>query len=142
MTQKTKIKGLLVDGMLALILATAFYQVTLAQTSFDIPTLIPAQNENLGGEGDACIGLADMIRSGNIHLRNIPCFIKYFSQVLITVAGSLSVLFVMIGGYTYVLGKDESKDKAKKTITYALIGLAVSLLAWIIVDIVLQVATE
>ncbi|MFH0820977.1 MAG: pilin [Candidatus Peregrinibacteria bacterium] len=142
MTKKTNLKDVLIDGMLALVLATSFYQVTLAQTSFDIPTLLPGQNENLGGEGDACVGLADMIRSGDIHLRNLPCFIKYFSQTLITVAGSLSVLFVMIGGYMYVLGKDESKDKAKKTITYALIGLAVSLLAWVIVDIVLQVATE
>ncbi len=142
MKPKTNLKNLFLEGMLAAMIALAFAPAVFAQTSFDIPTLIPAQNENLGGEGDACIGLADMIRSGDIHLRNLPCFIKYFSQVFIGVAGSLSVLFVMIGGYTYVLGKDESKDKAKKTITYALIGLAVSLLAWIIVDIVLQVATE
>ena len=48
----------------------------------------------------------------------------------------------MVGGYRYTIGSDEQKDVAKKTITYALIGLAVSLLAWIMVDIVLQFATE
>lgn len=116
--------------------------IVFAQTSFDIPTLLPAENENLGGTGDVCIGLADMIRSGNMHLRNLPCFIKYFSQTLIGVAGSLAVIFVMVGGYKYVLGKDEDKESAKKTITYALIGLAVTLLAWVLIDLVLQVATE
>ena len=120
-----------------LIIPSAF-----AQTSYDIPTFLPGENENLGGYGDACIGLADMIRTGNIHLRNLPCFVKFFSQTLIGVAGSLSVIFVMFGGYRYVLGRDEDKEAAKKTITYALIGLAITLLAWIIVDLVLQIATE
>lgn len=129
-------------ALLAIILNLALALPVLAQTSFDIPTVLPAQNENLGGEGDACVGLADMIRSGDIHLRNIPCFIKYFSQMLIAVAGSLAVIFVMFGGYRYVLGKDEDKESAKKTITYALMGLAVSLLAWILIDLALQVATE
>jgi hypothetical protein len=48
----------------------------------------------------------------------------------------------MVGGYKYVIMSDESKEKAKKTITYALIGLAVSLLAWVLIDLVIQVATE
>ncbi len=127
---------------LAFVITLFLGMPVLAQTSFDIPTLLPAQNENLGGTGDICIGLADMIRSGNIHLRNLPCFIKFFSQTLIGIAGSLSVIFVMVGGYWYVMGKDADKDSAKKTITYALIGLAVALLAWIITDLALQVATE
>ncbi len=128
--------------MFAGLAMTAFTSVAMAQTSFDIPTLLPGQNENLGGEGDACIGLADMIRTGNVHLRNLPCFIKYFSQTLIGMAGSLAVVFIMIGGYRYVMSGEHGKDEAKKTITYALVGLAVSLLAWILVDIVLQVITE
>lgn len=140
---KTNLKIGVLKIMLSLIFSMAFFEgATLAQTSFDIPTLLPAINDDLGGEGDACLGLADMIRSGDIHLRNLPCFIKYFAQTLIGVAGSLSVIFVMIGGYRYVLGGTEDTASAKKVITYALIGLAVSLLAWIIVDLVLQVATE
>jgi len=115
----------------------------LAQgTNFDVPTLLPPEDVNLGGKGDACVGLATMIQTGDIHLRNIPCFIKFITQTIIGIAGSLSVVFVMMGGYRYVIGRDEDKDKAKKTITFALIGLAVSLLAWVIVDLVLQVATE
>lgn len=113
----------------------------MAQNDFTPPSVLPGDNANIGGYGDACIGLAQMIRSGDLSLRQIPCFIKFFSQTLIAIAGSISVIFVMVGGYRYTLS-DENNDEAKKTITYALIGLAVSLMAWILVDIVLQLATE
>ena len=132
---------------LYVILTSVFLVITLAipltfaQSDFHPPSVLPA-DEVIEGYGDVCFGIGDAIRTGNIHLRHIPCFIKYFSQTLIGVAGSLSVIFVMIGGYRYVIGADEQKDAAKKTITYALIGLVVSLMAWILVDIVLQFATE
>lgn len=126
-----------------LVLSTLFMVPTaLSQTNFSPPSLLPAEDVDIGGRGDACIGLATMIRTGNIHLRNIPCFVKFFTQTLIAVAGSLSVIFVMLGGYMYIVGNDEIKTKGKKTIIYALVGLVVSLAAWIIVDLVLQVATE
>lgn len=113
-----------------------------AQNVSGVPTLLPQDDTDIGGLGGACIGLASRIQQGDIHLEQLPCFVKFFTQTLASVAGSLAVIFVMIGGYRYVIGRDEEKDKAKRTITYALIGLAVSLMAWIIVDLVLQVATE
>ena len=114
-----------------------------AQSSDGPPTLLPGDDDRLiSGNGGACYNLADRIRTGDIHLDQIPCFIKYFSQVFIGLAGTLSVIFVMIGGYTYVLGADDKKEDAKNTITYALIGLAVTLLAWVIVDIILPFITE
>jgi hypothetical protein len=115
--------------------------VTLAQ-DFAPPTVLPSDDTQIEGYGDACINLADRIRTGDIQLRQIPCFIKYFSQTLIALAGTLSVIFVMVGGYRYVLGSDAEKDKAKNTILYSLIGLAVTLLAWVMVDTVLQFFTE
>ena len=140
-----KINKIINKGLLALIFVGLFFSLqefAFAQNNFSPPSVLPGDNTNIGGFGDACIGLAGMIRSGDISLRQIPCFIKFFSQTLIAIAGTLSVVFVMIGGYRYVLLSDEGKDDAKRTITYALIGLAVSLLAWILVDIVLQFATE
>lgn len=106
------------------------------------PSLLPGDQDVIEGYGGRCVGLADAIRTGDISLRQLPCFVAYFSQVLIGLAGTLAVIFVMIGGYRYVIGNPDEKDKAKKTITYALIGLAVTLLAWILVDIVLQFMTE
>ena len=142
-----KIKSNYIYILLPVLLLTGFFTahlipVALAQSNFTPPSVLPGENVNIGGFGDACVGLANMIRTGQLSLRQIPCFIKFFSQTLIAIAGSLSVIFVMVGGYRYVLGADEAKDDAKRTITYALIGLGVSLLAWIMVDIVLQLATE
>ena len=125
-------------AVLAIFLAPS----ALAQTNFNPPTVLPGDNYNIGGYGDACIGLATMIRTGDITLRQIPCFIKFFSQGLIAIAGTISLIFVMIGGYRYTIMSESGKEEAKRTITYALVGLAVSLLAWILVDIVLQLATE
>lgn len=127
---------------LVLITMVFLTPLTLAQTNFNPPSILPGDNTNVGGYGDACIGLASMIRNGDLTLRQIPCFVKLFSQTLIAIAGSLSVIFVMYGGYQYTLGAENAKDDAKRTITYALVGLGVSLLAWILVDIVLQFATE
>lgn len=142
MKKDSKVFGLL----MTLLVLTGFFALdvipqALAQSGFTPPSVLPGENANIGGYGDACIGLANMIRTGDISLRQIPCFIKYFSQTLIAIAGSVSVIFVMIGGYRYTLS-NEANEEAKKTITYALIGLAVSLLAWVMVDIVLQLATE
>lgn len=139
MKRDHRIIGLLIP----IIVLAAFLLIpeVLAQTGFAPPTVLPGSDTDVGGYGDACIGLAGMIRSGDISLRQLPCFIKYFSQTLIAIAGSVSVIFVMIGGYRYVFSS-EANEEAKKTITYALIGLAVSLLAWVMVDIVLQLATE
>lgn len=137
------IKKILSIGIIAFNIGLLLLPITsLAQNNFNPPSVLPATDENIGGRTDACVGLSTMIRTGEIALRNIPCFIKFFTQTLITMAGSLAVVFVMIGGYRYVIGSDQDKDAAKKTITYALIGLIVTLAAWLIVDLVLQFATE
>ena len=119
-----------------------FTPVTMAQSNFHPPSILPGDDADLGGYGDLCIGLASDIREGNVSLRQLPCFIKYFSQTLAGIAGSISVVFVMIGGYTYVFAGEEKHEEAKKTIFHALIGLTISLMAWVLVDVVLQIITE
>ena len=139
---KKYFKILLVIIPVAVIALFIFGDGIVFAQEFQPPTLLPAEDVDIGGRGGKCIGLADMIRTGEMHLWNIPCYIKFITQTLVSLAGTLAVIFVMIGGYKYVIGRDEDKDAAKKTITYALIGLAVSLMAWIIIDIVLRAATE
>ncbi len=53
-------------------------------------------------------------------------------------AGSISVIMIAIGGFKYVtsLGEGQAVAKAKDTILYAVIGLAVSMLAFAIVQFV------
>lgn len=60
-------------------------------------------------------------------------------KFLLGLVGALSVLVIVIAGIMYIVsGGDEGKvDKAKSWITYALIGLAIAILGYIIVNTVI-----
>lgn len=62
-------------------------------------------------------------------------------NIVFTLAGLLAVVFVIIGGVKYTLsGGDPSGLKsAKETITYAIIGLIVTLVAFGIVNFVTKI---
>jgi len=96
-----------------------------------------ARKEQMANESSREIILSCGIKSGNIHLWMIPFFITRLIEFLINIAGLISVLFVILGGYFYAWGGlTEDKEKGKKTIMYALIGLVLATMAWIIVNIV------
>ncbi|MBI2638395.1 hypothetical protein HYW83_02285 [Candidatus Peregrinibacteria bacterium] len=80
------------------------------------------------------------IKTGKIRLFMVPFFITYFIQFLLSIAGLVAVLFMVIGGYKYVVGGlTEDKESGKKTILHALVGFIVALSAWIVVNFI-QVA--
>lgn len=82
------------------------------------------------------------IITGRINLSYLTMFISYVIRMATILAGTISILFIMIGGYKYVIaGVTESQDGAKNTIRNAIIGLAVSTGAWIIVNIYLALQT-
>lgn len=77
------------------------------------------------------------IITGRIKLYMYKMYIIYFTKLLSMISGSLSILFVVIGGYKYMIGAlQDDVGEAKTTITNALIGLAISTAALIIVNIV------
>ena len=59
-------------------------------------------------------------------------------NIVFSIVGALTLLFVVIGGVRYVIsqGDPQNTAKAKNTIIYAAIGLAVTLLAATIVNYV------
>lgn len=61
-------------------------------------------------------------------------------SIVIGIIAALSLLFITIGGFRYILsqGDPQAVSKAKGTILYALIGLLVSILAQVIVLFVLK----
>ncbi len=70
-----------------------------------------------------------------------------FGQILFTVingllifAGAIAVLFLIVGGFRYVVstGNPDSVEGAKKTILYAILGLVVIMIAFLIVNVVLR----
>lgn len=80
------------------------------------------------------------VKTGRIRLFMVPYFITYLIQFLLSLAGLVAVFFIVYGGFKYTTGGiTEDKEAGKKTIMHALIGLVVSLSAWIIVNLI-QVA--
>ena len=84
--------------------------------------------------------IACSLKSGRFHLFMAPYMIRYFVEVMINIAGLVCVLFIVIGAFQYIIGSvSENKQQGKDTIKHALIGLVITLLSWIIVNVV-QVA--
>jgi len=97
-------------------------------------TLLPADDTTL----------ANKIRSGEIGLSDIPKFISYFIEIAIIAAGSIAFLMIIVGGYQYIIGGvySEMREKGKTTLTYAISGFVLSLLAYAIVTLVQLAATS
>ncbi len=67
-------------------------------------------------------------------------FIQNIVNVLLFLIGAVSVIMIVIGGLKYVLsqGDQSSITSAKNTILYSVIGLVVALLAYAIVNFVID----
>jgi hypothetical protein len=80
----------------------------------------------------------------NIDVSSLPkttagdATIKTVLTIVFSIVGALSLLFITIGGFRYVLsqGDPQAVGKAKGTILYALIGLIVAITAVAIVTFV------
>ncbi len=87
--------------------------------------------------------LACGIKTGHITFTMVPFFITYISNYLLSMIGLIVVLFIVIGGYQYIMGGlTDQKEKGKKTIFHALLGMSLAVLAWVIVNLVLGALTS
>ena len=57
---------------------------------------------------------------------------------LLTIAGILAVLFIVIGGFQYILSgaNEELAERGKKTLKNAVIGLVIIILSYVIVNVI------
>ncbi|MBD3327889.1 hypothetical protein GF340_01145 [Candidatus Peregrinibacteria bacterium] len=104
-----------------------------------------ATYSKLAGSGwtkDTSELLGCAIQTGRISLAMIPYFVTSIINYILGIAGLVSVLFIVIGGYHYIWGGvTDDKEKGKKTIVHALTGLGLALMAWTIVQVVLALIT-
>ncbi len=81
-------------------------------------------------------------QTGEISFSCIPHYISYLIEAIVALAGTIAVIFIMIGGFKYVFsGISEDKEAGKETIKNAIIGLVITGLAWIIVTTVVSLVT-
>ena len=71
---------------------------------------------------------------------NLGNVIETVTNVLLFIIGAVSVIMIIIGGIKYVLSNGDASQvtSAKNTILYAVIGLVVALLAYAIVNFVID----
>lgn len=68
----------------------------------------------------------------------ISTLIIQIISILLAVAGLIAVIFLIVGGFRYITagGNEESSEAAKKTITNAIIGIVIIILAFVIVRVI------
>lgn len=96
-----------------------------------LPTLLGAIKGFSDG-GPSSFGFPDVsVKDG------VPAVLN----IVFTLAGLLSVVFIIVGGVKYTLSGGDSAGlkSAKETITYAIVGLVVTLLAFGVVRFVTNI---
>jgi len=71
-------------------------------------------------------------------------FITNIIQVLVTLAGLIAAGFFVVGGISYITssGHPEKLDRAKQTIIYSGLGLAIALGAFVLTSVVSDIASK
>ena len=74
-------------------------------------------------------------------VKSLPDVVGTILNVVIGLAGLIAVIFIIIGGVSYMTSSGETAkiEKAKKTILYAVIGLAICALAFAIVNFTIAI---
>mgnify|MGYP001591208055 FL=1 len=67
--------------------------------------------------------------------------ISFIVQILLVVAGSIAVIYLIVGAYRYITahGNEEQMESAKKTMTGAIVGLVIIALAFAVITIILNI---
>lgn len=98
-------------------------------------TVIPPAGES---------GPCDFV-AGNMGWDCIPFYIQYLANLVVGFTIAIALLMLIINGYRFALGAlggEGASESAKKGIIYALVGVAIALLAYIIVDTVFIALTS
>lgn len=79
---------------------------------------------------------------GNV--AQVQDFIRNVIKVIAGLAGLVATGFFVAGGFTYITssGNPEQLDKAKRTLTWSAIGLAIVIAAFVLANIVTTIATQ
>lgn len=98
------------------------YIQAIVLTSLILPTVVFAQSADVS---------------------KIQTFIQSIIQVLVTLSGLVAAGFLVWGGFGYITssGSPEALDKSKKTILYSAVGLTIVLAAFVLSNVVSQLAT-
>lgn len=112
-------------AVLAAVLCLGFAAIPLASAVYAAPV------------GEAQKGVNQVGGSGQ---NNLPDLIQNVINILLFVIGAVAVIMIIVGGIRYVVsnGDQASITGAKNTILYAVVGLVVAIMAYAIVNFILN----
>lgn len=107
--------------------------------------LAPIAGNLVFGSGAAYANAKDSIQEGlnvaggSSNTMDFGDVVNNVISILLFLVGALSVIFIIVAGVYYVTsnGNAEQVKRAKNTLTYAIVGLVVSILAYAIVNFVI-----
>lgn len=118
-----------------------------AQAAFGIPQNLRPKNAGLGKLNEAVIGQVESASAneqGKAAVTGVNLVLQYFANTLLYFAGPLAILFVARAGadYAFGLGEEQKLEAAKRELTWALVGLALVMFAYLIVRVVIQTTVQ
>jgi hypothetical protein len=121
MKHKVFTKYLMAVGLASMILVPV---TAAAQLNFGIPA-----STNMFSNIFGCGGA-----------EGILCILRRVLNFILSIAFITAVIFLVVGGFRYITsqGNEDGIEKAKGTITNAIIGIVVIVLAWIILTLILN----
>ncbi len=97
-------------------------------------------------QGDACSGLTQVNSSQDCSTggSGINKIIKAVVEILSIVVGVAAVIMIIVAGFKYITSSGDSNNisSAKTTLVYALVGIAIAVLAQFLVHFVLNAAAR
>lgn len=104
------------------------------------PAPTPQQQACTGAGGTWDAGAGKCTAAGGTELLGTNGLVGAVVNTLLTIVGAASVIMMIVGGIRYVVsnGDQNAVGAAKNTILYAVIGLIVALLAYAIVNFVVN----
>ena len=89
---------------------------------------------------DNILGISNSdLRRWNVSLDDIPRAIKSMIDFFLGIAATISVIFIVVWAYKILFGSlQQDKTKWRDTIIAALWGLAIALLAWLIIRLIID----
>lgn len=79
------------------------------------------------------------IRKGDISIDDIPNIIRHMIDFFMGIAGTIAVIFVIVGAYKILFGSlQQDKTKWRDTIIAALGGFALAAMSWLIIRFIID----
>ncbi len=106
----------------------------LSLTSLITPLAVSAQTKPWSG---VCVSETD---PDVATIQGLQCLLANVLSIFLTTLGLVGFVMLIVGSMRWLLsgGSSQNVDKARKTMTYALVGLVVALMSFIILRLIAQ----